>query len=213
MWGLPRSRNFSDTFPNPFSVHPTYQFSELEIIETLPAYPIPSPTIAATPGPDEPELDTSPLQRIRIPSIELDTVVAFVPYDGQTWLIRGLREEIAWMGDTSWPGLGGNTGLAGHVTVRGMGQGPFWGLESLRVGDRVTLYTEKNAYIYSVREQRIVEEWDLSVIEPTLDPPDYVDNVYRMERDAPGLCEAPGRVCRPGAGGITGNLPRLLGHW
>jgi LPXTG-site transpeptidase (sortase) family protein len=160
----------STSTPNPFSVHPTYEFSELEIIETLPAFPIPSPTPAATTSPGEPEPDTSPVRRIRIPSLELDTVVAFVPFDGQTWLIKGLREEIAWMGDTSWPGLGGNTGLAGHVTVRGLGKGPFWKLDSLKYGDTITLHTEENTYTYFVRDQRIVEEWDLTVIEPTEDP-------------------------------------------
>jgi len=36
----------------------------------------------------------------------MDTVVKYVPYDGLTWLIAGLQQEIAWMGDTSWPGLG-----------------------------------------------------------------------------------------------------------
>jgi LPXTG-site transpeptidase (sortase) family protein len=155
--------------PNPFSVHPTYEFSEL-VIETLPAFTIPIPEVTASPVPGDPEPDISPIRRIRIPSIEVDTVVAYVPFEENTWLIQGLREEIAWMGDTSWPGLGGNTGLAGHVTVRGLGPGPFWNLNSLSRGDSVILYTEKNAYFYTVRDHRIVEEWDLSVIDPTSDP-------------------------------------------
>jgi LPXTG-site transpeptidase (sortase) family protein len=155
---------------NPFSVHPTYEFSEFEIVETLPAFTIPDPVLTTTPVPGQPEPDTSPVRRIRIPSLAVDNPVAYVPFEDSTWLIQGLREEIAWMGDTSWPGLGGNTGLAGHVTVRGLGKGPFWDLNTLSQGASIALYTEENVYFYSVRDQRIVEEWDLSVLEPTSNP-------------------------------------------
>ncbi len=87
--------------------------------ERLPDFPIPSPTHISTV--DEAR-DTTPIERIMIPSLGLDTVVKYVPFDGFTWAIAGLKEEVAWMGDTSWPGLGGNTGLAGHVFT-GFGSG------------------------------------------------------------------------------------------
>jgi sortase A len=99
----------------------------------------------------------------------LDTVVKYVPFDGVTWMIAGLRQEVAWMGDTSWPGLGGNTGLAGHVTVAGMGDGPFRHLDELPTGEVVLLYTEKNIYTYQVRESKVTDDGDLSVISPTND--------------------------------------------
>jgi LPXTG-site transpeptidase (sortase) family protein len=135
---------------------------------TLPSFPIPSPTNVPTPASnDEPPPDTSPVVRLIIPALGLDAVVAYVPFDGQTWLIEGLRQEVAWLGNTSWPGLGGNTGLAAHVTVRGMGNGPFRYLDQLKPGDEVTLYTEKNIYTYRVREQTVVEEGDLAVLDAT----------------------------------------------
>lgn len=139
-----------------------------QIIETLPVYPIPSPPVRGTPLAGDEEPDTSPIKRIWIPSINVDAVVAYVPFDGHTWLIQGLRDEVVWLGDTSWPGLGGNTGLAGHVTVRGMPQGgPFRYLADVKMGDSITLYTERSAYTYRVRERREVEETDLSVLEQT----------------------------------------------
>lgn len=139
-------------------------------IVTLPDYPIPTPKITVTPNPGQVQPDTSPIVRIIIPAMLLDTVVKYVPFDGDTWLINGLRQEIAWMGETSWPGLGGNTGLAGHVTVAGMGDGPFRHLDELPAGELVVLYTERNIYTYQVREKRVTGAEDMSVILPTNNP-------------------------------------------
>jgi LPXTG-site transpeptidase (sortase) family protein len=136
-------------------------------IVTLPDYPIPTPVLTVTPKPGEANPDTSAILRIVIPALLLDTEVKYVPYDGYTWLINGLRQEIAWMGNTSWPGLGSNTGLAGHVTVAGMGDGPFRHLDELPMGEVIILYTEHNIYTYQVRERKITYDGDMSVIEPT----------------------------------------------
>jgi LPXTG-site transpeptidase (sortase) family protein len=139
-------------------------------IVTLPDYPIPTPILTVTPQPGEPEPDTSAVVRIVIPALLLDTEVKYVPYDGYTWLINGLRQEIAWMGNTSWPGLGGNTGLAGHVTVAGMGDGPFRHLDELPKGEVIILYTEQNIYTYQVRESKVTDDGDMSVILPSDNP-------------------------------------------
>jgi LPXTG-site transpeptidase (sortase) family protein len=133
-------------------------------IVTLPNYPIPTPEITITPQPGDPEPDTSAVVRIVIPGILLDTEVKYVPYDGFSWMINGLRQEVAWMGGTSWPGLGSNTGLAGHVTVAGMGDGPFRHLDELQEGEVVILYTENNMYTYNVRESIVTDDEDMSVI-------------------------------------------------
>jgi LPXTG-site transpeptidase (sortase) family protein len=132
-------------------------------IVTLPDYPIPTPKITITTQPGEIGPDTSAVVRIVIPALFLDTEVKYVPYDGFSWMISGLRQEIAWMGNTSWPGLGGNTGLAGHITVTGMGDGPFRHLDELPNSELVLLYTEKNIYTYQVRESRVTDDEDMSV--------------------------------------------------
>lgn len=151
---------------------PASAFSTPEAIvpfATLPDYPIPTPILTQTPAPGDIGPDTSAIERIAIPAIFLDTIVKYVPYDGFSWMISGLREEVAWMGNTSWPGLGGNTALAGHVTVAGMGDGPFRHLDEIPSGEVVILYTEKNMYTYKVRENRITDDGDMSVISPTND--------------------------------------------
>jgi LPXTG-site transpeptidase (sortase) family protein len=158
---------------NPLAILPAYLFATpgtAQPIETLPSYPIPTPSLVPTQEPGGKEPDTSPIVRIVIPALNLDTVVAYVPFDGHTWMIQGLRQEVAWLGETSWPGLGGNTALAGHVTVRDLGNGPFRFLFNLKQGDEVQLYTEKNIYAYLVRDKREVPITDLSVTEKTDKP-------------------------------------------
>jgi LPXTG-site transpeptidase (sortase) family protein len=135
--------------------------------ETLPDYPVPTPTVVETVQEDDGLPDTSSGERIVIPALALDTVVKYVPFSEFTWLIAGLRQEIAWMGETSWPGLGGNTGLAGHVTLRDGSDGPFRHLEELEAGDEIKLYTETNEYTYRVREKTVVKDTNFSVVEKT----------------------------------------------
>lgn len=142
----------------------------LALIATLPDYPIPTPDVTVTVQPGELGPDLSPVVRIAIPALMVDTEVKYVPYDGFTWLITGLRQEVAWMGNTSWPGLGSNTSLAGHVTVAGMGDGPFRHLDELPAGDVVILYTEKNMYTYNVRESLVTDDGDMTVTLPTGNP-------------------------------------------
>lgn len=148
---------------------PAYKFVTPEPYTPLPDYPIPSPVVQKTQEGGSPP-DTSPIVRIVIPTLSVDAIVKYVPYDEttMTWLIDGLREEIAWLGNTSWPGLGGNTVLAGHITVRGLGNGPFRYLEDINTGDEVTLFTEANKYTYQVREQVVVNETDLGITLPTV---------------------------------------------
>jgi LPXTG-site transpeptidase (sortase) family protein len=156
---------------NPLGALPAYLLATPRAfpttVGTLPSYPIPSPTLVDTPQPGESGPDTSAVVRIVIPTLGVDAEVAYVPFDGQTWLIQGLREEVAWLGNTSWPGLGSNTALAGHITVAGLGDGPFRFLSDLIQNDEIRLYTEKNVYTYRVRERLVVEETEIWVTEPT----------------------------------------------
>lgn len=158
---------------NPLSILPAYLFATPdpnEPIVTLPSYPIPTPVVTVTPDPSGNQPDTSAINRILIPSLNIDTVVAYVPFSGQTWMIQGLRQEVAWLGNTSWPGLGGNTALAGHVTVRGLGNGPFRFLGDIQEGAEIILYTERAIYTYHMRDKQVVEETEMSATDPSDKP-------------------------------------------
>jgi LPXTG-site transpeptidase (sortase) family protein len=149
---------------------PAYAFSTPEAVPPLPDFPIPSPKVTITAAPGEPPPDTSAVERLVVPAMNLDTEVKYVPFDGLSWYITGLREEVAWLGETSWPGLGSNTVIAGHITVAGLGNGPFRWLENLKAGDVITLYTDQKVYSYTVRDQFVVEATDVGVTEATVNP-------------------------------------------
>ncbi len=151
-------------------VNQPYSLPVYDEPESLPDYPIPAPTAQLENQQSEEELDLTPVERIVIPSLGLDTIVKYVPFDGLSWMIAGLKQEIAWMGDTSWPGLGGNVGLAGHVTLRDGSNGPFRNLEQLGFADLISLYTQENIYTYLVREKQVVDDTDLSVVEASENP-------------------------------------------
>ncbi len=153
----------------PTRQHPSAAaFSTPEPLITLPNFPIPSPTFLPTPvNTEEPLPDASAVMRVIISKLSLDAVVKYVPYEEETWLINGLREEVAWLGNTSWPGLGGNTALAAHVTVRGLGDGPFRYLDQLTAGDEIVIFTERYIYTYRVRENLVVNTDETWVTEPT----------------------------------------------
>ncbi|MFN2175518.1 MAG: sortase [Anaerolineales bacterium] len=120
--------------------------------------------------PGEPAPDPSPANRLIIPKIGVDTVIKYVPFSDYTWLIAGLRQEIAWMGETSYPGLGGNTGLAGHLNLPDGTAGPFFNLWKLKPGDQVIVYTEESKLTYRVRGGEQVPAADTSIIRQTDDP-------------------------------------------
>lgn len=116
------------------------------------------------------DLDASAVQRIKIPALKVDTGVIPAPFDGVTWDVSEIGGEVAWLERTSQPGLGGNTVLAGHITARDIGNGPFRYLNGLAAGESVYLFTENNLYEYRVREFRIVTDRDGSVTKATDNP-------------------------------------------
>jgi LPXTG-site transpeptidase (sortase) family protein len=150
--------------------HVAFQMTVPAEPEKLPDFALPTPPPAASAPPNGGPPDNSPAGRIVIPNLGLDTVIKYVPFNGETWPIAGLKQEVAWMGDTSWPGLGGNTSLAGHITLVNGQDGPFRNLYTLKAGDSVYVYTENKVYTYRVRASQTVADNDMSVIAPTSKP-------------------------------------------
>jgi LPXTG-site transpeptidase (sortase) family protein len=114
-------------------------------------------------------LDASPVTRLVIPALKVDADVRFTPFENETWEVGDLGLDIAWLGNTSSPGLGSNTVLAGHVTALYLGNGPFRYLARLQPGNLVYVHTEWKLYTYSVREQAVVKPNDSRVVGATED--------------------------------------------
>ncbi|MGZ5352940.1 MAG: sortase [Actinomycetota bacterium] len=112
------------------------------------------PRVANVPG--------SAVAILRIPAIDLDYVV--VEGTDTESLKRGPGHYV----ETAYPWEeSGRVGIAGHRTTYGA---PFWSIDELEVGDRITLATEYGIFNYRVSGSRIIEPSDGSVLAPTRRP-------------------------------------------
>jgi sortase A len=98
---------------------------------------------------------------IKIPRLNLDMV-----------FIEGVTPDDLKLGpghypNTPLPGQGGNVGIAGHRTTY---LHPFWSLNELKRGDRITLETRKGVFVYRVRWLKVIAPTDVSVVAPTREP-------------------------------------------
>lgn len=131
---------------------------------------IPSPTATVTPVPT-PTPSTAPLERLVIPTIDVDAPVSVKGVDA-----AGVMEspdgpwDAAWYTITARPGTGGNAVFSGHVNYVGVGPAVFARLGDLNPGDAVDVrLADGTVYHYRVSEVRVVPA-DIdtgSVIGPT----------------------------------------------
>jgi sortase A len=99
------------------------------------------------------------LGQLSIPKIDLEVMV-----------VPGVEEEdikhaIGWMTTTGFPGEAGNVVFAGH---RSHTYGKFFHrLDEMEIGDQLSLDTHFGSFNYRVREIKVVEPTDLSVLKQT----------------------------------------------
>jgi LPXTG-site transpeptidase (sortase) family protein len=108
--------------------------------------------------------------RVMIPALKVDARVIDVPFDGLTWDISSLGEDIAQLGEVPGESAGENIVLAGHFSTGLNVVGPFRYISRLAVGEPVQVFTDRMVYTYRVREHAVVEEDDDRVIAATSDP-------------------------------------------
>ena len=101
---------------------------------------------------------------IKIPKIDVNMVVV----EGTD--TESLKKGPGHYSQTAYPWEdSGRVGIAGHRTTYGA---PFWSLNELKPGDRITLATEYGTFDYRVTESRIIDPSNGSVLEggskPTL---------------------------------------------
>jgi LPXTG-site transpeptidase (sortase) family protein len=114
--------------------------------------------------------DNTSVVRVIIPSIHLDSLVKNAPFSGKTWDVDGLGMNVGWLEKTSLPGLGGNTVLAGHLTLDNTSIGPFRYLLYLQPGAEIRVYTQKSIYLYQVDFQIRAETKDAAIVKNTSEP-------------------------------------------
>jgi sortase A len=103
----------------------------------------------------------APVFRLRIPRIDLDSIV--VEGVDQEELERGpghypscrngFSKPLCTEADEVWPGERGRVIVSGHRTTHGA---PFWDLDKLRQGDRGVTRTKWGTFVYEVTDKEIV---------------------------------------------------------
>jgi sortase A len=94
---------------------------------------------------------------IEIPSIGVSEFVV----EGTD--VASLRRGPGHYPDTPLPGEKGTTAIAGHRTTYGA---PFRRIDQLDRGDRITLDMPDGRFLYRVEQNKIVDDQDLSVLDP-----------------------------------------------
>jgi sortase A len=110
--------------------------------------------------------ETRPVPRgalgfLKIPRLHLDMV--FVQGADLATLKLGPGHYT----NTPLPGQGGNVAIAGHRTTY---LHPFWSLNEMKAGDRITVETRKGVFVYKVQWVKVVAPNLVSVIAPTKAP-------------------------------------------
>ena len=116
------------------------------------------PTAAAANQPD-------PILRVVIPFLKLDAKVEAVPYSRSTgtWDVGDIGEDLALLEPATGEESSRNIVIAGHVTLRDLGRGPFRYLYLLKPDEKVYLFSEKSIFTYRVRAQKVVRAEDVEI--------------------------------------------------
>jgi sortase A len=102
-------------------------------------------------------LEGDSIARLEIPAIDVtDYVVEGTDLDS-------LRKGPGHYPETPLPGERGTTAIAGHRTTYGA---PFRDIDDLDRGDRIVVDMPDGRFVYRVEESKIVDDQDLSVLEP-----------------------------------------------
>jgi sortase A len=102
-------------------------------------------------------LEGDSIARLEIPAIDVtDYVVEGTDLDS-------LRKGPGHYPETPLPGERGTTAIAGHRTTYGA---PFRDIDDLNRGDRIVVDMPDGRFVYRVEESKIVDDQDLSVLEP-----------------------------------------------
>ena len=97
------------------------------------------------------------IARIEIPAIGVDEYVV----EGTD--LESLRKGPGHYPETPLPGEPGTTAIAGHRTTYGA---PFRNIDELGRGERIVVDMPDGRFVYRVEESKIVDDQDLSVLQP-----------------------------------------------
>jgi LPXTG-site transpeptidase (sortase) family protein len=101
---------------------------------------------------------------LEIPRLEVKVNIVGVPFKGEDWTLTWLGSQAGYLEGTAYPTHAGNTGITAHAYLADGSPGPFVDLNQLRYGDQIVIHMGGQRYIYEVRESKLVQPNDLSVL-------------------------------------------------
>lgn len=104
-----------------------------------------------------------------IPVLGVESPMVWVDSTEESALQQKLKEGVAHYPGTANPGEKGNAFIFGHSSYYWWDwseySNVFATLEQIKAGDKILIYYNQKLYIYEVRETKVVDPTDLSVIE------------------------------------------------
>lgn len=119
---------------------------------------------AFIPGP-APALSQPLVQRLEIPSLQVNAWIRPVVFNGSSWDVSSIYAEVSWLAESAVPWENQNTVITGHIRFKNIPV-PFQDLPRIKTGSLIYLHTMRGVYTYRVEEQKQVEPEDLSVLDP-----------------------------------------------
>jgi LPXTG-site transpeptidase (sortase) family protein len=111
-----------------------------------------------------------PAMRLYIPVLGVDAEISPVGFVGQDWDVALLGDRIGHLTGSVLPGDTGNAALVAHVTVPGLNSaGPFYELEKIQPGDRISVRRDGQLLSYTVTSVGTVEASEIRVVLPSKD--------------------------------------------
>jgi LPXTG-site transpeptidase (sortase) family protein len=102
--------------------------------------------------------------RLEIPSLGLNLLVTGIPLNAQGWDLTWLANQAGYLEGTAYPGQEGNTAITAHIYTADGNPGPFINLHQLSWGQQVILHSNGYRYIYEVRQNRLLNPNNVSVL-------------------------------------------------
>ncbi|HEY83769.1 MAG TPA: class E sortase [Chloroflexi bacterium] len=116
-----------------------------------------------------PKQEAAKATRIVIPKLNVDAPII----DGVSW--EDLKKGVGHLPNSAHPGQRGNLYLAAHNDIFGE---IFRYLDDLEPGDEYHIYAGEAKYTYVVREKRIIDPTEVSVMLPTTEPVATLQTCY-----------------------------------
>ena len=121
----------------------------------------------------KPQMDSIEDGHLYIKTINVNAPIIWNVPNNQKSTSEGLQNGLIHIENTAFPGQVGNVFITGHSSnypwAKGQYNNIFALLDKLTVGDKIQLKYQNQDFLYKVKEVKVVQPTDTSVLQPTAD--------------------------------------------